>query len=123
MKVFEVLSPSGIWHDYSGVVKARGFGWRRLDLNAAENRTIDKLLHRVVVARKRVLSYQLMPDHSGRYAALDSDLSQGAVTVRYLDLHGTQTKQFVCTSFDATLDTVSGTTQYWSGGSFTLEEV
>lgn len=123
MKVFEVKASDGTWHDYSSLVRASGFGWKRIDYDANTDRTIDRKLHRVRVAQKRVLNYVLMPDHRGRYAELDTDLSQTVVTVRYLDLHGTLTKDFVCTSFEASLDVVSGTMQDWSGGSFSLEEV
>ena len=111
------------WHDYSGMVQLSGVGWKRNDLDAeGSGRTLDGVMHRVRVANKRTLEYNLMPDRTAKYADLDTDLMQPTFEAQYQDLHGVLTKTFYCSSFSATLDEY-GTGAEWSGGSFTIIEV
>lgn len=123
-KVFEILSSGGVWHDYSAVVKAKGVAWKRTVLLAesSEDRTLDKKLRPVKINNVRTLTFQLMPDRKEVYAALDTDLQQVPVTIRYTDLHGVMTKTFICREFSANLDLVVDNQGEWSAGSFTIEE-
>lgn len=111
------------WHDYSDMVKLSGVGWKRNDLDAdGSGRTLDGLMWRSVVARKRTLEFTLMPDRLDRYASLDTDLQQPFFEAQVSDLHGTLTMTFYCSSFAATLDIDTGTSTEWSGGRFTIIE-
>lgn len=123
--VFEVLAADGTWHNYSRTVRAKGLSWNRTVLlaDSSEERTLDKKLHPSKITDVRNLSFQLMPDRKEVYAALDTDLQQVPVTVKYADLHGITTKAFICRSFSANLDLIVDNHGEWSAGSFTLEEV
>lgn len=111
------------WHDYSGMVKLSGAGWSRNDLDSdSSGRTMDGVMHRAKTAEKRKLQYELMPDRAGKYAQLDTDLSQETFEATYADLHGEQTKTFYCSSFSATLDEADDGA-IWSGGKFNMTEV
>lgn len=111
------------WHDYSDMVKLSGMGWKRNDLDAdGSGRTLDGLMWRSVVARKRTLDFEVLPDREARYAALDTDLQQPLFEAMYADLHGVLTKTFYCSSFSATLDLDIDDRREWSGGKFTLIE-
>ena len=54
------------WHDYSDMVKMSGLGWKRNDLDAdgSGRSPLDGLMWRSVVARKRTLSFDAMPDRA-----------------------------------------------------------
>lgn len=112
------------WHDYSGMVKLSGVGWKRNDLDAdGSGRTMDGRMHRARISDKRTLEYTLIPDIPAKYASLDTDLQQQEFEAMYADLHGTLTKTFYCSSFSATLDQDVNDQPQWSGGSFTIIEV
>ncbi len=120
--VFEVEAGSE-WHDYSDMVKMKGYGWARNDLDAdGSGRTMGGDMWRAKIGAKRALEYQLMPDRAARYAALDDDLSPKFVRVRYADLHGIQVRTFYCSKFSCTLDADLDDEPEWSGGSFSLIE-
>lgn len=122
--LFKVLAANGTWHDYSDMVMIKGQSWKRADRFAGSvDYTIDKHLHKVKMRNARVMSYKMKADTLERYAALDDDLSQAVVRVQYCDIHGVQTRDFICDSFSATLDIYSDSFSQASGGSFTLEEV
>lgn len=112
------------WHDYSDLVKMSGMGWKRNDLDAdgSGRSPLDGYMWRSVVARKRTLDYEVMPDREERYAALDTDLQQPFFEAQYADLHGIQIKEFYCSSFSATLDLDIEDHRQWSGGKFSLIE-
>ena len=73
--VFQIKNGSA-WHDYSDMVKMSGMSWKRNDLDAdgSGRSPLDGYMWRSVVARKRSISYDLMPDREARYASLDTDL-------------------------------------------------
>lgn len=121
--VFQIKNGSA-WHDYSDMVKMSGMGWKRNDLDAdgSGRSPLDGYMWRSVVARKRSISYDLMPDREARYASLDTDLQQPFFDVKYADLHGIQEKTFYCSSFEATLDEDIEDQRDWSGGKFTIIE-
>ena len=112
------------WHDYSDMVKMSGYGWKRNDLDAegSGRSPLDGFMWRSVVARKRTLDFEAMPDREARYAALDTDLQQTFFEAQYADLHGILTKTFYCSSFSTTLDLDIDDRREWSGGKFTLIE-
>ena len=121
--VFKIKNGSA-WHDYSDLVKMSGMSWKRNDLDAdgSGRSTLDGTMWRSVVARKRTLDFEIMPDRQSRYAALDTDLQQPFFDVMYADLHGTMTKTFYCSSFSAKLDQDIDDHPEWSGGAFTIIE-
>lgn len=119
----EVLVING--HDYSHLVKRKGVGWKRNDLDSEQTkRTKAGTMRRDKITTKRTVSYEILPIATqSELAQLDADLSKTTFSARYLDLHGIQTRTFYCSSFSATLDEVVGGEAYWSGGSFNMIEV
>lgn len=119
----EVLVING--HDYSPLVKRRGVGWKRNDLdNEQTKRTKAGTMRRDKITTKRTVSYEIMPTATQEeLAQLDDDLSEETFSARYLDLHGIQTRTFYCSSFSATLDEIDGEEGHWSGGAFNMIEV
>lgn len=119
----EVLVING--HDYSHLVKRRGVGWKRNDLDSEKTkRTKAGTLRRDKITTKRTLSYEILPIATqAELAQLDDDLSEETFAARYLDLHGIQTRTFYCSSFSATLDDIQGDENNWSGGTFNMIEV
>ena len=119
----EVLVING--HDYSHLVKRRGVGWKRNDLDSEKTkRTKAGTLRRDKITTKRTVSYEILPIATqAELAQLDDDLSAETFSARYLDLHGVQTRTFYCSSFSATLDEVRGEEGIWSGGAFNMIEV
>lgn len=119
----EVLVING--HDYSRLVKRRGVGWKRNDLDSEQTkRTKAGTMRRDKITTKRTVSFEILPTATQReLAQLDEDLSVETFSARYLDLHGVQTRTFYCSSFSATLDEVRGGEGYWSGGAFNMIEV
>lgn len=119
----EVLVING--HDYSRLVKRRGVGWKRNDLDSEQTkRTKAGTMRRDKITTKRTVSFEILPTATKReLAQLDRDLSEQTFSARYLDLHGVQTRTFYCSSFSATLDEVQGEESRWSGGAFNMIEV
>ena len=119
----EVLVING--HDYSRLVKRKGVGWKRNDLDSEQTkRTKSGTMRRDKITTKRTVSFEIMPGVTQRQLAqLDQDLSAETFSARYLDLHGIQTRTFYCSSFSATLDDVRDEESHWSGGTFTIIEV
>lgn len=119
----EVLVING--HDYSHLVKRKGVGWKRNDLDSEKTkRTKDGRLRRDKITTKRTVSFEIMPSATqSELAQLDDDLSAATFSATYLDLHGVMTRTFYCSSFSATLDEVDGEESQWSGGSFNIIEV
>lgn len=119
----EVLVING--HDYSRLVKRRGVGWKRNDLDSEQTkRTKAATMRRDKIGTKRTVSYDILPIATqSELAQLDDDLSQTTFSARYLDLHGVMTRIFYCSSFSATLDGVHGEESHWSGGTFNIIEV
>ena len=119
----EVLVING--HDYSHLIKRRGVGWKRNDLDSEKTkRTKAGTMRRDKVTTKRTVSYEILPTATqAELAQLDDDLSAETFTARYLDLHGVQTRTFYCSSFSATIDDVRNGKTNWSGGAFNMIEV
>lgn len=112
-------------HDYSAFVEGKGYGWSREDLDSEKTkRTKDGKLRRDKIGTKRKLSFKLMHMTRAQLAQLDDDLSAPTFSVTYLDLHGTATRTFYCSSFSATLAEIFlGENDQWEGASFNLIEV
>ena len=119
----EVLVING--HDYSHLVKRKGVGWKRNDLDSEKTkRTKAGTLRRDKITTKRTVSYEIMPVATqSELSQLDDDLSSETFTARYLDLHGVQTRTFYCSNFSATLDEIRDGETDWSGGAFNIIEV
>lgn len=119
----EVLVING--HDYSRIVKRKGVGWKRNDLDSDKTkRTKAGTMRRDKITTKRTVSYEILPNATQtELAQLDDDLSAETFSAKYLDLHGIQTRTFYCSSFSATLDGVRGEEGFWSGGGFNMIEV
>lgn len=118
----EILKING--HDYSPYVKMSGLGWSRNDLDSDQTkRTKDGKMRRHKIGTKRKLSYEIINATREILAQLDDDLSQATFTATYRDLHGTQTRTFCCSAFNAKLDWVNGSTDVWESGSFNMIEV
>ncbi len=124
--VLQIKSPSGAWHDYTMVVKAKGFGWKRNDLDTEKSvRVKNGRMRRDKITNKRTCEYDVMQTADKELLArLDDDLSQTEFTARYSDLHGKRESDFYCTSFEATLASVGEDgTEKWEGKPFTMIEV
>lgn len=119
----EILVING--HDYSHLIKRKGVGWKRNDLDSEQTkRTKAGTMRRDKITTKRTVSYEIMPTAThAELMQLDDDLSRETFSARYLDLHGVQTRTFYCTSFAATIDEVDGGNAIWSGGTFNMIEV
>ena len=119
----EVLVING--HDYSHLVKRKGVGWKRNDLDSEKTkRTKAGTLRRDKITTKRTISYEILPIATqAELAQLDDDLSEETFSARYIDLHGVQTRTFYCSSFAATLDEIGYGENSWSGGAFNMIEV
>ena len=118
----EVLWIDG--HDYSRFVKMSGVGWSRNDLDTEQTkRTKDGIMRRQKIGTKRKISYDIINADRETLAQLDEDLSKTTFTATYRDLHGTMTRKFYCSSFQAKLDWMEGEQDVWSGGTFNIIEV
>lgn len=118
----EVLTING--HDYSRYIERKGVGWSRNDLDSDKTvRTKDGSMRRDKVTTKRRMSYTMMDMPRDLLAQLDDDLSEDTFPATYLDLHGTQTRTFYCSSFSADIDSVYGDNDIWTGASFDMIEV
>lgn len=118
----EILVING--HDYSRYVENKGVGWSRNDLDTDQTtRTKDGRMRRDKIGTKRKLSYSMMHMTRELMAQLDDDLSKDTFSATYRDLHGTQTREFYCSSFSATISTVQDENDIWSAASFNMIEV
>lgn len=118
----EILIING--HDYSPYVKMGGISWSRNDLDTDQTkRTKDGLMRRQKIGTKRKLSYEIVNATREVLAQLDKDLSSATFSATYRDLHGTATRVFYCSSFNAKLDWVNRDQDVWQGGSFNMIEV
>ena len=118
----EVLRING--HDYSRFVERKGVAWSRNDLDSEKTtRTKYGKMRRDKITTKRKLSYTLMNMTQEEMAQLDDDLSEATFSATYLDLHGTQTRTFYCSSFSANLAECSSNTAQWEGATFSMTEV
>lgn len=117
----EVLIING--HDYSRFIERKGYGWSRNDLDSENTvRTKDGKMRRDKITTKRKCSYTLMNMTQEELAQLDDDLSESTFSATYLDLHGTQTRTFYCSSFSATCAECAEINQ-WEGATFNMTEV
>ena len=111
-------------HDYSRFVKRKGMGWSRNDLDSEQTtRLKNGTMRRHKITTKRKLSYEMTNMSRAELAQLDSDLSRNTATVRYLDLHGVQTRTFYCSSFSAELSDVANGEDVWDEATFSITEV
>lgn len=111
-------------HDYSPYVKISGVSWSRNDLDSDQTkRTKDGKMRRQKIGTKRKISYEIVHATREILAQLDDDLSRTTFTAEYRDLHGSQTRTFYCSSFNAKLDWVDGDRDVWVDGSFSIIEV
>lgn len=118
----EVLVING--HDYSRYVEAKGLDWSRNDLDSDKTiRTKDGRMRRDKITTKRKLSYAMMNMSRELMAQLDDDLSADTFSATYRDLHGTQTREFYCSSFSATLSDVQNENDIWMDATFNVIEV
>ena len=118
----EILTING--HDYSRYIKQKGVGWSRNDLDSDKTtRTKDGRMRRQKIATKRKLTFTMIRMSRELMAQLDNDLSTQTFTATYRDLHGAQTREFYCSSFNATLSDVQEGEDNWEGASFSIIEI
>lgn len=118
----EILIING--NDYSRYIKQKGVGWARNDLDSDKTtRTKDGRMRRQKITTKRKLTFTMLRMSRELMAQLDNDLSAQTFRATYRDLHGTQTREFYCSSFSATLSDVQNGVDIWEGASFSLIEV
>lgn len=111
-------------HDYSRFIERKGYGWSRNDLDSENTvRTKDGKMRRDKITTKRKCSYTLMNMTQEELAQLDSDLSESTFSATYLDLHGTQTRTFYCSSFSVTCAECYDDKNVWEGATFNMTEV
>lgn len=124
--VLKILSSSGEWHDYTSCIKAKGFGWKRNDLDSEKTvRVKTGRMRRDKITNKRTCSYDVMPTVSQEtLVQMDDDLSQDTFIAEYSDLHGTRQSEFYCSSFEAKLvEVLENGTEKWEGQPFNMIEV
>lgn len=118
----EVLIING--RDYSRFIERKGYGWSRNDLDSDNTvRTKDGKMRRDKITTKRKCSYTLINMTQAELAQLDNDLSASTFSATYLDLHGTQTREFYCSSFSATCTECYDAESSWEGATFNMTEV
>lgn len=134
--VLKILSASGEWHDYTPLIKLRGAGWKRNDIdNAKAGRTKDLHMRRGKLGEKRTCTYSLLQTTRENAAQLDDDLRQETFRAVYADLHGQRESEFYCSEFEATLVVThdnedeggdgdsTTTTELWESKPFNMIEV
>lgn len=111
-------------HDYSKFIKNTGYGWGRNDLDSdSTTRTKDGRLRRDKIGTKRKITYEVMGMTRAQLAQLDDDLSKPTFSATYMDLHGQMTREFYCSSFNASLTTTKRDDEFtWRSEPFTLTE-
>ena len=118
----EVLIING--NDYSSAIEAKGYGWSRNDLDSENTtRTKDGRMRRDKITTKRKLSYTTRSIPRNMLAKLDDDLNKTTGTVKYLELHGSRTSEFYCSSMECTLEQAADDNEVWGGATFNLIEV
>lgn len=112
-------------HDYSEFIKRKGYGWSRNDLDSEKStRTKDGKMRRDRITTKRKLSFALGGMTREQLGQLDEDLFLLSFTVSYLDLHGQQTREFYCSTFNADMVTSTNTGPgSWEAAEFTITEI
>lgn len=112
-------------HDYSKYIVRSGYGWARNDLDSDKTtRLKNGNMRRYKITQKRTLSFEMMNMSRELLAQLDDDLSRTTFSADYYDLHGSQTRNFYCTSFTATLSEIQDEKyDQWQGASFMIVEV
>ena len=112
-------------HDYSRYIENKGVSWERndLDSNKSGRSSLNGEMFRGKIGQKIKLTYTMFNIPVELLAQLDEDLTADFVSVKYLDLHGTKTKTFYCSSFRATTNIVySDGSSDWGDASFSLIE-
>lgn len=79
-------------------------------------------MRRDKITTKRKLSYTTIPTTRDKLAQLDNDLSETFFDATFLDLHGTMTRTFYCTSFDVTLGEAADGNEDWESATFNIIE-
>lgn len=118
----EILKING--HDYSKYIKQKGVSWSRNDLDSDKTtRTKDGRMRRDKITTKRKLTFTMLRMSRELMAQLDNDLSAQTFKATYRDLHGTQTREFYCSSFSGGISDVQNGVDIWEGASFSLVEI
>lgn len=110
--------------DFSDVVKAGGVKWKKYDLESDNaGRTLDGLMHRSRIARKRQLVQTCKRMTDARLRQLVNALDHEFVTITYPDPQfGQTTKTFYGTDIEAGIWGELNGTLYWDDVAFTLTE-
>lgn len=111
-------------HDYSRFIERGGYGWERNDLDSEKTtRTKDGTMRRDKITTKRKCTYNLVNMSREQLAALDDDLSAETFVATTLDLHGSSTRTYYCSSFKAKLEECSDGVDSWGEAAFNMIEV
>lgn len=117
----EILIING--HDWSSLVRRKGYGWTRNDLDSDQTtRTKNGTMRREKIATKRKLSFTTLPTTRDKLAQLDEDLSETFFSATFLDLHGPMTREFYCTSFEVSLGEAADGHEQWESATFNIIE-
>lgn len=110
--------------DFTKYVKLEG--GIKLDINDLDSddsgRTMDGVMWRTVIAKKRQIDVQCVPLTWPRLSALSAAVAPTFISVTYPDTGGNITKTFYGTKISATLSRRRGDTCEWDKISFTLTE-
>lgn len=110
-------------HDWSYLVKSKGYGWTRNDIDTNKSlRPKTGLMRRDKIGTKRKLSFTTIPAPREVLEQLDNDLSQTFFQATYLDLHGVMTRTFYCTKFETSLAEVTDGYETWESATFNITE-
>lgn len=117
----EILIING--HDWSYLVQRKGYGWTRNDLDSGQTkRPKNGVMRRDKIGTKRKLAFTTMPAPRETLAKLDDDLSATFFDATFLDLHGTMTRTFYCTSFETSLAETADGHEDWESATFSIIE-
>lgn len=106
-------------YDYIGYILQGGIDWGDNDLDSEDSgRTLDGVMHRTVVSRKRNLKVSLVPLTSEQFAQFSRAVRKPFVDITFLDpAEGGQiTRTFYGSSIQArSMSDINGAT-YWRDG-------
>lgn len=111
--------------DFSDCVKAGGFKWKKYDLEGEKaGRTLDGIMRRKRIARKRQLTIACKRLTDARLRQLCNAIDKETVMITYPDpMFGTITKTFYGTEVEAAIWAEMNGTLYWSDANFQVTEV
>ena len=109
--------------DISPIIKQGGIAQSEIVRQSRQIITLDGYAEKAQVVKRRIV-VKLMEMRDAKWFELCAALKTRPVTVQYIDdSAGKTTKLFHVTALSAAAQVVTGGNTYYTGGTFTLEEV